>query len=1251
MVSSVVPKTSDFFLHASTEHYSWPRKKEIKLIISVTYDVESLKKYNYSTDVMSKAAIVKVNAKYWGTILHVRPIPMHGNSSPTIQALSSAEKSFDKCYFYTDVMSKATIVKVNAKYWGSILQGLLIPMQGNPSPTIQDMRVIVALSSAEKSLDKCYFYTDVMTKAVFVKCKATYWGTILHGLPIPMQGNPSPTIQDMRVIVALLYAEKSLDKCYFYTDVMSKVVIVICKATYWDMILHGIPIQGNSSPTAQDSRLMLATSSDEKSLDKSYFSTDVQLRLTCTVKIGDRGIKFKLELSDEIHKGNKYRVKLLKVETDEIVNCSRDGSGLMHIDYYKKWTDIALFARTTTIGNPHPSWIRIGKHQLEKLKMTLSIIYRIRDGRIYNISNETTRVYYLRCRNRQSGCFATARVYRDNVDVLVPGQPHSSSCIPSEEAVGIVRFKEELRLAATRDFTRPRVIYDTLALVYDDVAALVPFSSVRGSIKRWRATMFPLSPNSLIDMSLQLGNPENSRLLFHERGRLTTRIFHDIDDEMHFLLYDADIVAKVQNHISTIMIDFTYNTCPVVPDANLQLGTVMCIYHGHAIPVLWFIMSRKTTNAYRKMCSLIGELFAASNILTIVTDFELPLRVALRETFGPTVYLIGCFFHYLRCLHGKIHRLGLTDFVRENEEANSFVRKCGALALVPAGLMVAIFDQLLELTPERIRRPFQDFITYIRTFWFTRVGPRNFSVYGVHTRTNNAIESYHSILSYRLGADPPFWQWLGNIKRMVQWQWIDFATMESGRTSVRHPSNATRFRGQRLQQAWRDLHLSNVSGFELLTICSNVIGEYFTSHLNSIQPLEVEEVIQLEVNFDARLDQNEGNDPEYDYSIFQDFRRNEALVLDANIPAEARPRWLRAQGGRRQRRRRRRNNNRPYGINGNVAARPPLPRRNQRSPRNDEQAHPRVAERNNAMQLRTRSGVARPYPFYIESDSDEDVVSSTMSPNVSRIQNRQPLPRPLDRAIAGPSTAVDGPSAARVNHSRVEGGSERELVAAGPSGISVHSESDSDGDDVSAMETRSGSSHREGPIISRPLIQENAPTVSEPMTIANDQSRPSNDSNDAGTCSVCMYRPKTHSFVPCGHWTCCEWCAIKIMMDGKICPNCRAEALCTVRISLSMATPSNDSMNRDEVSRPVQVIAPTASEPMSDANDHSMVGLSNGSIIAGTCSVCKCRPKTNCFVPCGHWPCCEWCAIRIMMDEKECPDCRAEAVCTTKIFQ
>ncbi|CAB0029780.1 unnamed protein product [Trichogramma brassicae] len=271
---------------------------------------------------------------------------------------------------------------------------------------------------------------------------------------------------------------------------------------------------------------------------------------------------------------------------------------------------------------------------------------------------------YSRCRNRQSGCFATARVYRDNIDELINWRENSPSCIRSEEAV------------------------------------------------------------------------------------------------------HGDVVARIVNNIRTIMIDSTYKTCPVVQDANLQLGTVMCVYHGHAIPVLWFLMSRKTTNAYRKLFSIIRELFETSNIVTIVTDFELPLRTALRETFGQGVYLIGCFFHFLRCLHGKLHRLGLTELVRDNEDANSFVRKCGALALVPDNLMLSIFDQMIGVTPDRILRPFQEFITYIRTFWFTRVGPRNFSVYGVHTRINNALESYHSVLAVRLGANPPFWSWVGRLKEV-----------------------------------------------------------------------------------------------------------------------------------------------------------------------------------------------------------------------------------------------------------------------------------------------------------------------------------------------------------------------------------------------------------------------------------------------------------------------------------------------------
>uniref|UniRef100_A0ABD2W2D1 MULE transposase domain-containing protein n=1 Tax=Trichogramma kaykai TaxID=54128 RepID=A0ABD2W2D1_9HYME len=280
----------------------------------------------------------------------------------------------------------------------------------------------------------------------------------------------------------------------------------------------------------------------------------------------------------------------------------------------------------------------------------------------------------MRCRNTRSGCGATARVYRNNIDELIEGLPHGPGCVRSPEAAHITRFKEELRQAATRDYGEPRRIYDALAAVYPEAAALVPFRTVLRGILRWRRTSFPPSPQSLVELTLQLSDPGRDGLFNHDAGTITKRVFRDVAGDTHFLFYDADIVVRIRNNTETLMKDFTYKTCPIVPDANLQLGTVMCIYHGHALPIMWFLMSRKTTNAYRKMCEIIRELMQGANILTVVTDFEMPLKTALRETFGERVYLIGCFFHFLRCLNGKIHRLGLSDYVKNDAEANRFVR-------------------------------------------------------------------------------------------------------------------------------------------------------------------------------------------------------------------------------------------------------------------------------------------------------------------------------------------------------------------------------------------------------------------------------------------------------------------------------------------------------------------------------------------------------------------------------------------------
>uniref|UniRef100_A0ABD2VV94 MULE transposase domain-containing protein n=1 Tax=Trichogramma kaykai TaxID=54128 RepID=A0ABD2VV94_9HYME len=522
--------------------------------------------------------------------------------------------------------------------------------------------------------------------------------------------------------------------------------------------------------------------------------------------------------------------------------------------------------------------------------------------------------HYLRCRNIQYGCHATARVYVNDPDVLIEVVPHDPSCIPSTDAIEIARFREALRTAAIRDHGEPREIYDAYALLYPEAAALLPFHAARASIRRWRLLSFPGSPNSIISMIHQLQDPANDRLFNHRTGFLTRHVMRDEDGYSHFVFYDLDVLNRVRMTVQTLLIDMTYKTCPLLPDANLQLGTVMAAYHNHSIPIIWFLLSRKTRNAYFKMSTVVRQLLVNSHIRAIVTDFELPLKTALREVF-PEAYHVGCFFHFIRCLNGKLFRLGLRDYVVNNREANVFVRKCAALAFMPSDVILASFDLLLAETPARILASLQEFIDYFRSFWIRRVRPSNFSVWGVQARTNNAIESYHSVLLHRLGEHPVFWRWLCKIKQLVERQWSDFASMERGLSVARQPQNSTIFRNMVLQRAWRRYHLNDISSMELLTIGSNIIGEYFNSRFTNMRPFDVEEVMRLEERFDAALPQNDGYDPEFEHDIVGEFRPNERFRLNLrNVPA-ARPILMGEQNqgnGRRRRRRRRPNQGRAH---------------------------------------------------------------------------------------------------------------------------------------------------------------------------------------------------------------------------------------------------------------------------------------------------------------------------------------------------
>jgi len=48
-----------------------------------------------------------------------------------------------------------------------------------------------------------------------------------------------------------------------------------------------------------------------------------------------------------------------------------------------------------------------------------------------------------------------------------------------------------------------------------------------------------------------------------------------------------------------------------------------------------------------------------------------------------------------------------------------------------------------------------EFLNYVRNYWINIIRPEGFTVYGLNIRTNNYVESFHSMLGSTIGRHPP----------------------------------------------------------------------------------------------------------------------------------------------------------------------------------------------------------------------------------------------------------------------------------------------------------------------------------------------------------------------------------------------------------------------------------------------------------------------------------------------------------------
>ncbi|OXU29546.1 hypothetical protein TSAR_012453 [Trichomalopsis sarcophagae] len=115
-------------------------------------------------------------------------------------------------------------------------------------------------------------------------------------------------------------------------------------------------------------------------------------------------------------------------------------------------------------------------------------------------------------------CYGTAKMPTNNLNDIIDIQPHSAACIPDEHAMDMARFRDALKNEVGRQFFRLRDAYDTIALLYPEGAAQVPYEVIRPSLKNWRRLVFPPVPVNMFEFATQLANPENAAILQYVSG-------------------------------------------------------------------------------------------------------------------------------------------------------------------------------------------------------------------------------------------------------------------------------------------------------------------------------------------------------------------------------------------------------------------------------------------------------------------------------------------------------------------------------------------------------------------------------------------------------------------------------------------------------------------------------------------------------------------------------------------------------------
>jgi hypothetical protein len=275
-------------------------------------------------------------------------------------------------------------------------------------------------------------------------------------------------------------------------------------------------------------------------------------------------------------------------------------------------------------------------------------------------------------------------------------------------------------------------------------AAMMPvYSSVSATMQRDRRANQPALPRSRRDIQIPQKLSETAS---GDRLLLTSGIIFTSDSDLQRLCSS-----------SVLSMDGTFQ---VTPTLFSQLFTIHAFVADRLVPLVFVLMSEKTTIMYNEMFdALKAEVTRRGLVLApseIMSDFESGIIAAVAQQF-PTPHHKGCYFYFCQCIWHNVQALGLANRYGSDANIRLQVRQLMALAFAP----MAVIRPTIAILEQNSDPALTQLFSYFRDQWLTRVRIQMWNVYKAELRTNNDLEGWHNRFSNLVSRHHPnIWDFL-----------------------------------------------------------------------------------------------------------------------------------------------------------------------------------------------------------------------------------------------------------------------------------------------------------------------------------------------------------------------------------------------------------------------------------------------------------------------------------------------------------